>query len=127
MNKSAENYIKTIYLLKRENDSLRSVDIARELGFSRASVSLAMTNLRKKNIIVMKEDGEIEFTEKGREIAENIYDRYTMLCGFLHDVVGVDENTAKEDASSIGYYISDPTYEGIKRFVGSLALKKTLG
>ncbi len=121
MNRSAENYIKTIYMLKRENNSLRSVDIARELGFSRASVSLAMTNLRKNNIIVMKEDGEIDFTEKGREIAGNIYDKYTMLYGFLKDVVGVDENIAKEDASSIGCYISDPTYEGIKRFIGRQA------
>ena len=117
MNKSAENYIKTIYMLKGEIKCLRSVDIARKLGFSRASVSLAMSNLREKNIIVVKEDGEIEFTKKGREIARNIYDRYSLLCGFLRDVVGVDEDTAKEDASTIGYYISDSTYEGIKKFM----------
>ncbi len=117
MNKSAEDYIKTIFMLKQKTDRLHSVDVARELGFSKASVSLAMSNLRKMDIIVMKRGGEIEFTPKGREIAENIYDRYVILCGFLQDIAGVDEDTAKKDAWSVGHYISDLTYEGIKKFV----------
>lgn len=100
-------------------DRLHSVDIARELGFSRASVSLAMTNLKKKDIITMKRGGEIEFTESGQKIAEEIYDRYLVLSGFLQDVAGVDENTAKEDAWSIGYYISDPTFAGIRQYIES--------
>ncbi|SCY36698.1 Iron dependent repressor, N-terminal DNA binding domain [Lachnospiraceae bacterium XBB2008] len=66
MNESAEDYIKTIYILMRRNACVHSVDIARELGFSRASVSAAMTNLRGKEIIVMKKNGEIEFTEMSR-------------------------------------------------------------
>ena len=65
MNKSAEDYIKTIYLLKERQGCVRSVDIAREMSFSKASVSIAMSNLRKNNIIRMKENGEIELTPEG--------------------------------------------------------------
>ena len=65
----------------------------------------------------MKEDGEIEFTVKGQKIAEVIVDKYETLCGFLQDVAGVDEETAKEDAHRIQYYISDDTYAGIKQFI----------
>ena len=117
MNKASEDYIKNIYLLKQEKARLHSVDIAKELGLSRASVSRAMTNLRRDNIIVMKEDGEIEFTIKGQKIAEVIIDKYVTLCGFLQDVAGVDEKTAKVDACRIEHYISDDTYAGIKQFI----------
>ena len=72
MNESAEDYIKTIYILMRRNACVHSVDIARELGFSRASVSAAMTNLRGKEIIVMKKNGEIEFYGKMSEIQEEM-------------------------------------------------------
>ncbi|MCR5591606.1 MAG: metal-dependent transcriptional regulator [Lachnospiraceae bacterium] len=119
MNRSAEDYIKTIYMLKGRIKCLHSIDVARELGFSKASVSLAMSNLRKKDIILMKENGEIEFTEKGQKIAEEIYERYVMLCGFLQNVLGIDESVAKSDAWTMGYYISDSTYDGIKRFISS--------
>ncbi len=67
MNKSAEEHIKTIYLLEERIGSVRSVDIAREMSFSKASVSVAMQNLRKKNVISMKENGEIELTPQGEE------------------------------------------------------------
>ncbi len=117
MNRSAEDYIKTIYILKTRTDSIRSVDVARELGYSKASVSLALSNLRKRDIIIMKKDGGIEFTQAGRKIAEEIYDRYVMLCSFLRDATGVDETTAKKDAWRIGYYLSDLTYEGIRQFI----------
>ncbi|MDC7279497.1 MULTISPECIES: metal-dependent transcriptional regulator [Pseudobutyrivibrio] len=117
MNKASEDYIKNIYILKQDKAHLHSVDLAKELGLSRASVSRAMSNLRKDNIIVMKEDGEIEFTIKGQKIAEVIIDKYVTLTGFLQDVAGVDEETAKEDACKIEHYISDDTYAGIKQFI----------
>ncbi|SCZ79888.1 metal-dependent transcriptional regulator [Pseudobutyrivibrio xylanivorans] len=117
MNKASEDYIKNIYILKQDKAHLHSVDLAKELGLSRASVSRAMSNLRKDNIIVMKEDGEIEFTIKGQKIAEVIIDKYVTLTGFLQDVAGVDEKTAKEDACKIEHYISDDTYAGIKQFI----------
>lgn len=117
MNKASEDYIKNIYILKQEKSRLHSIDLAKELGLSRASVSRAMSNLRKDNIIIMKEDGEIEFTIKGLKIAEVIMDKYVTLTGFLQDVAGVDEKTAKEDACRIEHYISDDTFAGIKQFI----------
>ena len=117
MNKASEDYIKNIYILKQEKARLHSIDIAKEYGLSRASVSRAMSNLRKDNIIIMKEDGEIEFTVKGQKIAEVIVDKYVTLCEFLQGVVGVDEETAKEDAHRVQHYISEDTYEGIKQFI----------
>ena len=117
MNKSAEDYIKTLYILKRKNDHVRSVDIARELGFSRASVSAAVTGLRNENIIVMHRNGELEFTDKGERIASQIYERLTILSRFLSCVAGVDEKTAKADACSMGHFISERTYKGIKEYI----------
>ena len=117
MNESAEDYIKTIYILKRKNGDVHSVDVARELGFSRASVSIAMSNLRNKDIIIMEKDGSIEFTENGKKMAEEIYEKYSMLISFLQNVAGVDEKTAMEDACRIEHCLSDPTYEGIRRYI----------
>ncbi|MBO4390911.1 MAG: metal-dependent transcriptional regulator [Lachnospiraceae bacterium] len=118
MNESAEDYIKTIYILKCRNGSVRSVDVAHELGFSRASVCAAMSNLRSKNMIRMDESGEISFTEEGLKTAEDLFDRFTTLCFFLQTVAGVDDQTAKEDACRIEHHISDRTYAGIRRYLG---------
>ena len=117
MNRSAEDYIKTIYTLKMKHGCVHSVDVAHELGFSKASVSVAMANLREKNIIEMKKNGEIEFTENGNKLAAVIYERHSILSGFLQKVAGVDEKTASADACRIEHFISDSTYSGIKKFV----------
>ncbi|MCR4896223.1 MAG: metal-dependent transcriptional regulator [Lachnospiraceae bacterium] len=121
MNESAEDYIKTLYILKRRIGAVRSVDVAREMGFSRASVSTAMTNLRKKGIIVMEKNGSIDFTEKGAEVAEGIFEKYSTLIGFLQVVAGVDEETAREDACKMEHGLSESTYSGIRRYVRSHA------
>ena len=117
MNRSSEDYIKTIYILKNRTGCVHSVDVAREMGFSRPSVSTAMANLRKKKIIEMKKDGEIVFTEEGIKAAKEIYEKHSILCEFLKTVADVDEKTAKEDACRIEHYLSDSTYDGIKGFV----------
>ena len=125
MNKSAEDYIKTIYLLKERLGYVRSVDIAREMSFSKASVSVAMSNLRKKNIIRMKKNGEIELTREGIKAAVEICEKHSTLSDFLRTVAKVDEKTAKEDARWIGHYLSPSTYAGIKRFIIALKRKKS--
>ena len=123
MNKSAEDYIKTIYLLKERLGCVRSVDVAKEMSFSKASVSVAMSNLRKKNIIKMKKNGEIELTPEGIRAAREICEKHSTLSDFLRTVAKVDEKTAKEDARWIGHYLSPSTYEGIKRYIQSLHTK----
>ena len=124
MNKSAEDYIKTIYLLEERIGCVRSVDIAREMSFSKASVSVAMSNLRKKNIISTKKNGEIELTPEGIKAAREICDRHSTLSDFLKTVANVDDKTAKEDARWVGHYLSPSTYAGIKRYIIALKSKE---
>ena len=80
---SAENYLETILILKQRNGAVRSIDIANELDFSKPSVSVAMKNLRENGYIHMDADGYITLTEKGREIAEMIYERHTLISSWL--------------------------------------------
>jgi Mn-dependent DtxR family transcriptional regulator len=127
MNKSAEDYIKTIYLLKERLGCVHSVDVAREMSFSKASVSVAMSNLRKKNIIRMRKNGEIELTQEGIMAAREICEKHSTLSDFLRTVAKVDEKTAKEDARWIGHYLSPSTYAGIKKYIQSLQTKGVIG
>lgn len=103
----------------QKNKHVRSVDIAREMGFSKPSVSIAMANLRKNEIIEMQADGEIVFTKKGKTIARQIYERHIVLSDFLCEIAGVDEETAKSDACKMEHDLSDETYNGIKKYLQS--------
>ena len=111
---SAENYLETILVLKERNGTVRSVDIAAEMGFSKPSVSVAMKNLREQECITMGEDGLISLTEKGRKIAESVYERHTLFTQWLVSL-GVDAATAAQDACRIEHVISDETFEALKR------------
>ena len=117
MSESAEDYIKTIYILKRRKGCVHSVDVANELGYSKASISVAMANLRKKDIIVMRKNGEIEFTKEGEKAALDIIEKHTTLSSFLQAVAGVDENTANKDACRMEHIVSRSTFDGIKRYI----------
>ena len=115
---SAENYLETILVLKERNGTVRSVDIAAEMGFSKPSVSVAMKNLREQECITMGEDGLISLTEKGRKIAESVYERHTLFTQWLVSL-GVDAGTAAEDACRIEQVLRKETFEAIKRHVES--------
>ena len=110
---SAENYLETILILKTRNGSVRSIDIAHELDFSKPSVSVAMKRLREKEYITVEDGGLIEFTEKGRKLAERIYERHVLLTKALVSL-GVDPETAAEDACRVEHYISQETFDKIK-------------
>ena len=110
---SAENYLETILILKEKNGSVRSIDIAHELDFSKPSVSVAMKRLREKELITVDDGGLIELTEEGRALAENIYERHVILTKALMSL-GVTEDTASEDACRIEHYISQETFDKIK-------------
>ncbi|MCR5831309.1 MAG: metal-dependent transcriptional regulator [Lachnospiraceae bacterium] len=127
INKSAEDYIKTIYLLEDRIGCVRSVDIAREMSYSKASVSVAMSNLRRNNIISMKKNGQIKLTREGIKAAREICEKHSTLSVFLKTVANVDEKTAKEDACWIGHYLSPSTYAGIKKYIQSLQTKGVIG
>ncbi|HHT16750.1 MAG TPA: metal-dependent transcriptional regulator [Papillibacter sp.] len=111
---SAENYLETIFILSMRNAVVRSVDIASELDFTRPSVSIAMKNLREKGLIEMDSNGHITLTDSGLAIAEEMYERHTVLSQWLMSL-GVDEKNALEDACRIEHIISHESFEAIKR------------
>lgn len=113
---SAQNYLETIFMLTNRNGSCRSVDIANELGYSKPSVSVAMKNLRENGYIEVMGDGKITLLEPGRKIAENLFERHTLLTKALV-MLGVDSETASEDACKIEHILSDESFEAIRRAV----------
>ena len=115
-NESAENYLETILILSKIKPVVRSVDIAEELGFKKSSVSVAMKNLREKEMITVRPEGYIYLTESGRKIAEMIYERHQLLSAWL-TALGVDEHIAAEDACRIEHVISPESFDAIKRHI----------
>ncbi len=113
IHESAENYLETILVLSRRKQFVRSIDIVNELNFSKPSVSVAMKHLRENGHIVMDEDGYITLTEAGNEIANSIYERHQVISALLVKL-GVDEETAKEEACRIEHDISQDTFEKLK-------------
>ena len=111
---SGEMYLETILLLSRTMGHVRAIDVGEHMGYSKPSVSRAMGLLKQGEYITVSPDGFISLTEAGREIAEKIYERHTLLTKFLI-ALGVDEETASEDACRIEHTISDASFEAIKR------------
>ena len=113
MHESAEMYLETIYTLSLNSTSVRSIDIAEALNYSRPSVSRAVGLLKKDGYLLMDEEGFLTLTEEGRALAERIYERHTVLTAAL-EALGVDKETAAEDACKIEHDISDRTFDAIK-------------
>ncbi len=113
---SQENYLETILVLQKKNGHVRSIDIANELGFSKPSVSVAMKNFKNEGYIETDETGGITLTEKGRKIAENVYDRHEIIAKALI-LLGVSAKTAYEDSCRIEHDISDETFIKLKEYV----------
>ena len=109
MLKSSEDYLETILMITAEQGHCRSVDIARKLGFSKPSVSNAVSKLESSSLIERNGDGMILLTEEGREIAEKTLDKHNFLKDFFISI-GVSEETAEADACNIEHSLSDETY-----------------
>ncbi len=114
LQESGEMYLETILVLSKKMNAVRSIDICTEMGFSKPSISRAMHLLKDGGYIEIDESGFITFTDLGREIAEKIYERHTVLTA-MFKAIGVDEETASEDACRIEHVISDKTFEAVKR------------
>ncbi|MBO4562181.1 MAG: metal-dependent transcriptional regulator [Clostridia bacterium] len=111
---SGEMYLENILILSQQKDRVRSVDIAERMGFSKPSVSRAVGLLRRNGYIDVDGGGSVTLTASGREIAETIYERHRILTAVLISL-GVDDETAAEDACKIEHYISDRTFEAVKK------------
>jgi Mn-dependent DtxR family transcriptional regulator len=115
-NESAENYLETILILSKKLPVVRSVDIANELNFKKPSVSVAMKNLREKEMITVNESGFITLTPSGLEVAETIYERHTLLTAWLTRL-GVDPEIAAEDACRMEHVISPESFQALKKHI----------
>lgn len=111
--KSAEDYLETILVLSFKGEGVHSINIATALNFSKPSVSIAMKKLRENGYITVDVEDHIHLTESGREIAERVYERHRVLSSLLIHL-GVNEDTAKEDACQIEHVISAESFEKIK-------------
>ena len=114
LQESGEMYLETIYVLGKANTHVRSVDISEHMGYSKTSVSRAVHLLKENGYIEMDEDGFITLTDSGKTVAEKIFERHTVISGMLIRL-GVDPETAADDACKIEHAISDASFEAIKR------------
>ena len=111
---SGEMYLETILLLKKSKGAVRSIDIVNDLNYAKSSVSRGINILKSKGFITVAEDGAIEFTDTGRERAQEIYERHKILTAFLKKL-GVSEKTAEADACRMEHVNSQESFEVIKK------------
>jgi Mn-dependent DtxR family transcriptional regulator len=114
---SGEDYLETILVLQMKNGTVRSIDVATELNFSKPSVSRAMGILKKAEYILIDEKGHITFTEEGRKKAESIYERHNAIADFLETFLEVSEENALKDACRIEHDLSDETYQKMRNML----------
>ncbi len=110
---SGENYLETILILEQKLGAVRSVDVAAELGFSKPSISRAMSILKEAGLIEVQR-GALKLTETGRARAEAVYERHRVITRYLTDSLGLDSDTAEADACRIEHIISEQCFEKIK-------------
>ncbi len=120
LQESGEMYLETILILSQKKPSVRSVDVGEYMGFSKPSVSRAVGLLRQGGFLIMRPDGELILTDAGREIAEKIYERHTVLTDMLIRL-GVPPETAAQDACKIEHDVSDETFRAIKQHLKQYA------
>ena len=113
---SAEMYLETIYVLSQKSNSVRSIDVAEHMGYSKPSVSRAVGLLKNGGYLKMADDGLLSLTEEGKVAAIKIFERHTVLSEFLKRI-GVSDETAATDACKIEHVISDETLKAIKNYI----------
>ena len=113
---SGEMYLESIYVLSMKSPCVRSIDVGEYLGYSKPSVSRAMSALKSGGYVTADKDGSLHLTSSGLEVAEKIYTRHTVLSGLL-ERLGVDAKTAVEDARRIEHVISDESFNAIREHV----------
>lgn len=116
LQESGEMYLETIYMLYKKQGSVRSLDVAEYMGFSKPSVSRAVGILKKDGYLTMAKDGMLNLTDKGEERAKKICERHTLLTDYLLKL-GVDYDNASKDACKMEHHISETTFEAFKKHI----------
>lgn len=119
LQESGEMYLECIYVLTGKSDAVRSIDVCEYMGYSKPSVSRAIGLLKSGGYVVVDDDGHLSLTEVGKEVAQKIYERHTMLTELLVRL-GVPKEIAAEDACKIEHVISDETVEAIRNHVENM-------
>lgn len=115
LNESVENYLETLYLLTQRLEQVKSIDVAKEMQFSKPSVSIAMKNLREKSLITIDTQGYIYLTPLGLSVATRTYERHTFLCHWLINL-GVSKEIAEIDACKIEHVLSEESFQALKNY-----------
>jgi Mn-dependent DtxR family transcriptional regulator len=115
LQESGQMYLETIYILTSKRSDVRSIDVCEYMGYSKPSVSRAVNLLKNGGFLLVDKDGYLTLTEEGREVAEKMYERHKVLTDLLMKL-GVDEETAVEDACKMEHVISDTSFEAIKKY-----------
>ncbi|MBR3149153.1 MAG: metal-dependent transcriptional regulator [Eubacterium sp.] len=115
---SMEMYLESIYVLSQSNDIVRKIDVSKHMGFAKPSVTRGISLLEKNGLVTVDEVGNISFTDEGKKQAQKIYERHTVLTKMFVKL-GVDEKTATEDACRVEHFISDKTFNAIKKHLNT--------
>ena len=113
LQESGEMYLETIYILSQTSSSVRSIDVAEHMGYSKPSVSRAMGILKQAGYVTADKDGFLSLTDAGLDLAHKIFERHMVLTRLLTSM-GVSESTAAEDACKIEHVISEESFEALK-------------
>lgn len=113
---SGQMYLEALYVLSLESDMVRAIDIGEYLGYSKPSVSRALVLLKDEGYLTKDDKGFLHLTDKGKQIAEDVYDRHTVLTE-LFIMMGVSTDTANQDACRVEHYIGEETFKALKTFV----------
>ena len=116
LQESGEMYLETIHRLSMEQQYVRSIDVAESMGFYKPSVSRAVALLKQGGYLLVNEHGHLSLTDEGKQVAEKVFERHTVLTTML-TALGVDAETASEDACRMEHVISEQTFEAIKRHI----------
>lgn len=116
LQESGEMYLETIYVLTKNSSTVRSIDVCEHMGYSKPSVSRAIGLLKNGGYVTVNAEGYLALTQEGREVAEKIFERHTMLTQFLINL-GVSKEVASEDACKMEHVISDESVEAIKNYI----------
>lgn len=114
LHESGQMYLETIHVLLQKNANIRAIDVGTYLGYSKPSVSRAIGILKKEELITVDSDGYISMTDAGKKEAEKLYERHTVIAKMLM-ALGVDEETATEDACRIEHVISETSFNAVKK------------
>ena len=117
LQESGQMYLESIFVLSKTGKPVRSIDVSEYMGFSKPSVSRAIGLLKSGGYLTVNKEGHLHLTEEGLRVAENIYEKHTLLTQFLIRL-GVSEETASEDACKMEHIISDESFEAIKKHAG---------